>query len=319
MARETKQDRTVRLMIDRMTEQLIELKALEESPNCKESDVEKWAENVLKSCLGYSVSNGYQIKSQEHKGKQRPDLVVYKGDTAIFVMEIKSLGFNFDKSDFRSGKIQLKEYLSTFENVPYGFLCNGYEWKLYDFTNKQYPIEIQKVSFQNEENKNEEKVLIESNRKSVEDKCYDFTCFHEYAFTDKEWAEFSKEATAFSPDSLAKAILSLNVMKLITKEIRGEHEYKATTELLYDKVYALLSEGLDDTMKDSFNAEKKAEFQKFIKGQLKQARKNKKVTKAVDGVEKSAVQNNPSTQLASDIPEATEAINTNTTNNIKAA
>ncbi len=274
MAKETKQDRTVRQMMDQMTEHIVELRALDSNPNCKESDVEKWAQTFLKSCLGFSVSNGYTIKSQDQKGKLRPDIVVYKGEKPIFVMEVKKLGFDFEKSDFRSGKIQLKEYLATFEEVPYGFLCNGYEWKLYDFSNKQSPIEIQKVSFKNEG------VLCDTSKRQVEEICYDFTSFHEYAFSSSEWSDLTKEATAFSPDSLAKAILSSSVMKVITKEIRGEHEFKACTDLLYEKVYDLLSSGLDDTMKGSFNPEKKAEFEKYIKSQMRQARKTKRSAKA---------------------------------------
>ena len=289
MAKETKQDRIVRQMMDQMTEHMIELKALDANPNCKETDVEKWAQTFLKSCLGFSVSNGYTIKAQDQKGKLRPDIVVYKGEKPIFVMEIKKLGFDFEKSDFRNGKVQLKEYLSTFEEVPYGFLCNGFEWKLYDFTNKQNAIEIQKVSFK------PEGVLVETSKKQVEEMCYEFTSFHEYAYTGSEWADFSKEATAFSPDSLAKAILSASVMKFITKEIRGEHEYKASTELLYDKVYHLLSNGLDDTMKGAFNPEKDTEFKKFINSQIKQLSKAKKVVKSPNALEETAneVSNSP--------------------------
>ena len=276
MAKETKQDRIVRMMMDQMTEHLIELKALEANQNCKESDVEKWAQTFLKSCLGFSVSNGYTIKAQDQKGKLRPDLVIYKGEKPIFVMEVKKLGFDFEKSDFRSGKVQLKEYLATFEDVPYGFLCNGFEWKLYDFTNKQSAIEIQKVNFKNDG------VLCETSKRQVEELCYEFTSFHEYAYSASEWVDFAKEATAFSPDSLARAILSSNVMRTITKEIRGEHEFKACTDLLYEKVYNLLSHGLDDTMKGAFNPEKKAEFEKYIKAQMRQSRKAKRAVKPAE-------------------------------------
>ena len=296
MAKETKQDRIVRQMMDQMTEHIVELKALDANPNCKESDVEKWAQTFLKSCLGFSVSNGYTIKSQDQKGKLRPDLVIYKGEKPIFVIEIKKLGFDFEKSDFRSGKIQLKEYLATFEEVPYGFLCNGYEWKLYDFSNKQNPIEIQKVSFK------VDGVLCDTSKRQVEEMCYEFTSFHEYAYTSSEWSDLSKEATAFSPDSLAKAILSSGVMKVITKEIRGEHEFKACTDLLYEKVYNLLSFGLDDTMKGSFNPEKKAEFEKYIKGQMKQARKIKKSIKTNCEIDANA--SGSTTQDVSQKPEA---------------
>jgi hypothetical protein len=81
MAKENKQDRTVRQMIDHMNEHFHELKALESNPNTKEIDIERWAQSFLKSCLGYSASNGYVIRSQEQKGKLRPDLIVYQNET----------------------------------------------------------------------------------------------------------------------------------------------------------------------------------------------------------------------------------------------
>ncbi|MCK6595547.1 MAG: hypothetical protein L6Q33_10130 [Bacteriovoracaceae bacterium] len=37
----------------------------------------------------------------------------------------------------------MQEYLYSLGKVQYGFLCNGYEWKLYDF-NDQKKIEFQK-------------------------------------------------------------------------------------------------------------------------------------------------------------------------------
>jgi hypothetical protein len=273
MAKETKHDRVVRQMMDQMTEHIVELKALEAHPNCKESDVEKWATTFLKSCLGYSVSNGYTIKAQEQKAKLRPDLVVYKGDKPVFVIEVKKLGFDFEKSDFRSGKIQLKEYLATLGDVSYGFLCNGFEWKLYDFSNKERPIEIQKVNIR------EDGILPEINKKEIEDLCYDFISLHETSFSSDEWSDLSKEATAFSPDSLTRAVLSSTVMKVITKEIRGEHEFKASSDLLYEKVLHLLCFGLDNALKESFNSEKQAELEKYMKGQMRHLRKAKKQRK----------------------------------------
>ena len=293
MAKETKQDRVVRQMMIQMTEHVAELRAFEANPTkCKETDVEKWALTFLKSCLGYTVSNDYIIKAQDQKGKLRPDLVVYHKEKPIFVIEVKKLGFDFEKSDFRNGKVQLREYLATFEDVPYGFLCNGHEWRLYDFTNKENAIEIQKVSFK------PDGATIDTSKRQIEDMCYEFSCFHETSYNSTMWAELSKEATAFSPDSLAKAILSLNVMKVITREIRGEHEYKASTDLLYEKVFHLLSEGLDDTLRDSYTPDKKAEFAKFIKIQMKQARKIKKPTKLqAEDLSSSIAQEMPSIEL----------------------
>src|SRR5262245_7082220 len=118
MAKESKQDRIVRLMMDNMTEQFHELKTLDGNPNCKEMDVERWAQTFLKSCLGFSASNGYTVKAQEQKGKMRPDLIVYQGESPIFVIEVKRLGFDLNKSDFRCGKVQLQEYLYSLGKVP---------------------------------------------------------------------------------------------------------------------------------------------------------------------------------------------------------
>ena len=268
MAKESKQDRTVRLMIDAMTEHFHELKALE-NPTTKESDVERWAQTFIKSCLGYTAGNGYTVKSQEQKGKLRPDLVVYQGETPVFVVEVKKLGFDLNKSDFRSGKIQLQEYLYSLGKVPYGILCNGYEWRLYDFNNPMGIVEMISCDLRNDEDK------LDFNKKFIEEMCYDFTNFHETCFRAKEWPELAKEATAFSPESLTRAILSSNVVKLISKEIRGEHDYKASLDVLYHKIYDLLASGLDDCLKD-FNDMKQAEFQKYIKTQMRISRKTKK-------------------------------------------
>lgn len=273
MAKESKQDRVVRQMMDNMTEHFHELKAIEGNLNSKESDIETWVQSLLKSCLGYSASNGYSVRSQEKKGKIRPDLIVYQGETPIFVIEVKKLGFDLNKSDFRCGKVQLQEYLFSLGKVPYGILCNGYEWRLYDFNNPMGVVEMLSCDLRNEDDK------IDFNKKFVEDACYDFVNFHEATFRAKEWPEFAKEATAFSPESLTKAILSSGVVKAISKEIRGEHDFKANIDMLYHKIYDLLANGLDDSLKD-FGEVKQAEFQKYIKSQMRQSRKTKKAKPA---------------------------------------
>jgi hypothetical protein len=276
MAKETKQDRIVRQVVDHMDEHLHELKALESNPNLKELEVERWAQTLLKSCLGYSATSGYSIRAQEQKGKNRPDLVIYQNEKVIFVMEVKKLGFNLDKSDFRSGKVQLQEYLYSLGNVPYGILCNGYEWRLYDFNNSLGPVEIFSIDLRGEDGK------LDVSKKIAEDICYDIFGLHESSFSSGEWSEFSKEATAFSPESLTKAILSSSVVKLITKEIRGEHEFKASTDILYDKIFDLLEKGLDDSLKDyKENSVKRDEFKKYIRSQMRASRKVKKVSKTL--------------------------------------
>lgn len=267
MARETKHERIVRAMQDQIYENLVDLKRLADSPSAKELDVERWCQNVLKNCLGYTAIAGYSIMAQESRGKCRPDLIVSKNDKPLFVVEIKRLGFDLNKSDFRSGKTQLKEYLSQIGSVRWGILCNGYEWRLYDFSNPSVGgIEIVNFDLQGE---NEELDLTKS---SVEETCWNFFDLHEASYISESWFDFSKEATAFSPDSLARAILSLDVVKHIARAIRGEFEYKANLEVLIEKVAVLLENGLDDSV-PGWNETKHAELYKYIKAQKRAGRR----------------------------------------------
>lgn len=273
MARETKQDRTVRNMLDQATEHLHELKGFDSNPSVKEMDVERWAQSFLKSCLGFSSSAGYSIRAQETKGKMRPDLVVLKGDKPVFVVEVKKLGFDLGKSDFRSGKVQLSEYLNMIGNVRWGVLTNGHEWKLFDFSQPQYGgVEVCAFDLRSDSD------VVDVSKKAVEEQCYEFLDFHETSFSSDCWSELAKEATAFSPESLAKAILSHDVIKYVAKTIKGEHEFKANIEVLTDRVYWLLEQGLNDAI-GGWNETKQAEFQKFIKSQKRASRKSKRTKK----------------------------------------
>jgi len=274
MSRETKQDRIVRNNYDSVSEHLHELKNLEANPATKESDIERWAQSFLKTCLGYSSSSGYFIKPQDIKGKMRPDLVTQKNDKSLFVIEVKKLGYDLDKSDFRSGKVQLSEYLKTYSDVKFGILTNGFEWKLYDFSDTNYPgIEIKCFDLRTDD-------IIDFSKRNIEDKCWEIMDFHESTYNSEGWNELSKEAMAFSPESLAKAILSIDVVKYIAKSIRGEHDYRADNEMLVDKIYSLLEDGLDDSVK-GWNEIKAAEFQKYIKAQKRLSKKSKKEKKEV--------------------------------------
>lgn len=275
MARETKQDRIVRGIFDQVSEHLHELKTLEQNPNVKEIDVERWAQSLLKTCMGYSSTSGYSIRAQETKGKMRPDLIVLKGDKPAFVVEVKKLGFDLNKSDFRSGKIQLNEYLNLIGDVKWGMLTNGYEWKLYDFSQPEYGgIEVCAFDLRADNDQ------IDVSKKAVEEQCYELVDFHESACTSELWDDLSKEALAFSPDSLAKAILSHDVVKYIARSIRGEHDFKANIEVLTDKVYWVLEQGLNDAI-PGWNEVKQAEFHKFIKGQKRASRRTKRSKKDV--------------------------------------
>jgi hypothetical protein len=277
VAKETKQDRIVRGIADQVTEHLHELKAMETNPTIKELHVERWAERFLKNCLGFTSVAGYSILPQESKGKMRPDLLVMKGDKPVFIVEVKKLGFDLSKSDFRSGKTQLGEYLNQIGNVSWGILTNGVEWKLIDFSQAQYGgIETKSIDFKSDSD------VIDTSKKAVEDQCYEILDFHESSFASGTWSDLSKEAMAFSPESLARAILSADVVKYIAKFVRGEHEFKANHEVLSDKVFTLLEKGLNDAI-PGWNDARAAEIMKYVKAQKRAARRVKRSKKDVGG------------------------------------
>lgn len=279
MARETKQDRIVRGIVDQVTEHLHELKTIEANLSAKESDVERWAQSFIKNCLGFTASAGYSVRAQEQKGKMRPDLVVFHEDRPVFVVEVKKTGFDLGKSDFRSGKIQLSEYLHSLGNVRFGMLTNGSEWKLFDFSQVQYGgIEASCLDLRGEDDS------FDLGKKAIEEQCYDLLDFHESGFSTDVWSELAKEALAFSPESLARAILSVDVVKNIARHVRGEHEFRANHEVLTDRVYWLLEQGLNDAI-IGWNEAKATEMHKYVKSQKRSSRRTKRnVKKATEGI-----------------------------------
>ena len=274
MARETRDERIARTMTEQLTEQLFELKNMvTKKDQTRESDVEMWCQGVLKSCLGYSASAGYEIVVQEKRGKSRPDIVVSFQNKPILVIEVKKLFFDFNKSDFRSGKAQLAEYLGQMSDVTYGILTNGNEWRLYDFSDKANgPTMILSIDLLNEAG------TIDLNKKAIEETCWDLKDLHCHYHDHGDWEEWSKEATAFSPETLAKAILTVDVVKAVGKFIKGEHELKASAEVLLDKISELLERGLDDSV-PGWNETRQVELRKYVKKQKKNMGKKKRAIK----------------------------------------
>ncbi len=267
MIRETKRERVVRTMTDPVLDHLHELKAIEADPNAKELDVERWCQSMLRGCLGFSATNGYAIHSQEAKGRHRPDLVILKGDRPVCVVEIKKLGFDLNKSALRSGKVQLNEYLRQIGTVNWGILCNGYDWRLYDFSDpSRSGVNVVSVNLQDEQGG------IDLSKRHVEDICWDLVDLHESMLASGGWNEFAREATAFSPESLARAVLSVETVKYVARIIRGEHDYRANPEVLFDKLHHLLESGLSLLVTD-WNEVKQAELNKYISSQKKARRK----------------------------------------------
>jgi hypothetical protein len=268
MAKESKQERIVRGMIDQVTEHAHDLNNIASNAAAKELDIEYWCQSVLKS-LGFTATNGYSIRTQETRGKLRPDLTILKGDKPVCVVEVKKLGHDLNKSDLRSGKGQLSEYLHSIGSVNWGILCNGYQWRLYDFSSiAAGGVDVTSFDMRSENDS------LDLTKRGIEDICWDLADFHESAFSSGQWSELAKEATAFSPDSLARAILSADSVKYIAKAIRGEYDYRANTEVLFDKLRNLIEHGLDDLVHD-WNETKQVELNKYVQTQKRTGRKKR--------------------------------------------
>lgn len=302
MSKETKEDRIVRSIIDQVTEHLHDMKNMMASGTAKESDVERWCQSFLRSGLGFTASSGYVIRSQEARGKSRPDLIVSLNEKPVFVVEVKKLGFDLNKSDFRSGKVQLSEYLHQIGGVRWGILTNGCEWKLFDFTSGSHNgVEVCSFDLTSEEDQ------IDLSKKCIEDKCYDIIDLHETAYAAKYWENSLKEALAFSPETLAKAILSVDVIKYISKYVKGEHEFKASHDVLTDKVYDLIRLGLNDAI-TGWNEAKAADFEKFTKSQKRAASKTKNRTKKAVKIQVSVEQNDQAIVISGNVDVGSELV-----------
>lgn len=214
-------------MFDPVTEHVRDLQAIVGNSGAKELDVERWAQSVLRSCLGFSASNGYSIRAQETKGKMRPDLIVLKADKPVLVVEVKKLAFDLDKAQLRSGKMQLKEYLNALDGVHWGILCNGFEWRLYDFSNPALGgVQVHSFDLRSENDQ------LETGKRAIEALSWLLVDLHESQMASA-WKDIAREANAFSPESLARAMLSSDVVKYIGKFIRGEHAFTANTDILF--------------------------------------------------------------------------------------
>ncbi|MGK5089017.1 hypothetical protein WDW86_15780 [Bdellovibrionota bacterium FG-2] len=266
--RESREDKLVRQMIPQLTESLIELKAMPVGTT-KESDVEAWCRRVVKSVLGFSASAGYDVRTQETRGKMRFDLVVTrldKPEEILLVAEIKRLGANLSKSDLRSGKGQLQEYLKHLGNVRWGILTNGFEWCLYDY--KSDSINVISTDVRDEEEQ------IDSTAKGALDAALNLIEFSAHYFETKVWENLSAEAQALSPEALARSIVSIDIMKKVAKYLNEEFDYRVSLESLTEKLSLLVENGLKGLV-GSWNEVKRAEFEKYVRSQQRQLKKNK--------------------------------------------
>jgi hypothetical protein len=196
-----------------------------------------------------------------------------------------------NKSDLRSGKLQLAEYLKTLGGVRWGILTNGYEWRLYDF--KSDFVTVTSTDIRNEQQE------LDTSPKALEDTAWDLLDFSAMYFQEGMWEEMSTEAQALSPDSLARSILATEVVKRISKNLKEHHQYSAPLDILTGKLAKLLECGLND-MLACWNEEQRKELDRYIRSQIKLAKKTKR---AVGSERKSPPDNGQSTATDSSVPD----------------
>ena len=100
----------------------------------------------------------------------------------------------------------------------------------------------------------------------------DFTAMY---FSSGMWEEMSAEAQALSPDSLARSILSTEVVKHIGKVLKEHRDYRVPLDVLTDKLAELIELGLND-MLSCWNEVQRGELDRYIRSQKKLAKKTKR-------------------------------------------
>jgi len=256
-------------MIPQLNELMVELKNLEKS-SARESEVESWCLSVLKQVLGFSASAGYVVKSQEGRGRRRFDLAITladQPDKIVLVVEVKKLGADLDKSDLRSGRAQLGDYLKSLGGVRWGILTNGYDWRLYDFRSDF--ITVTSTDLRNEQQE------LSVDPSALEDAAWELLDFTASYFDHGMWGKLSLEAQALSPDSLARAVLSVDVVKRIGRVLKEHRDYRVPLDVLTDKLAELLVSGLNDKL-SCWNEMQRGELDRYIRSQKKLAKKAKR-------------------------------------------
>jgi hypothetical protein len=255
----------------------------------------------MKQVLGFNPTS-YCIQSQKPHGKYCFDLAVSlanKPDKVILLVEVKKLGADLNKSDLRSGKLQLAEYLKTLGGVRWGILTNGYEWRLYDF--KSDFTTVTSTDIRNEEQE------LDTSPKALEDTALDLLDFSAMYFQEGMWEELSTEAQALSPDSLARSILAIEVVKRIGKNLKEHRQYSAPLDILTGKLVELLERGLDD-MLACWNEEQRKKLHHYIRSQIKLAKKTKR---AVQSEREGPRENGQSTATDSPVPDTGRGVGQN--------
>jgi hypothetical protein len=113
---------------------------------------------------------------------------------------------------------------------------------------------------------------INTTAKNIDETGWELIDFSASFYESKTWEKLSQEAQAFSPDSLAKAILTNDSVKRIAKFLTGEHEYRVSVDVLTDKLSELVEHGLAGSV-NNWNETNHDELARYVRTQKRAAKK----------------------------------------------
>lgn len=213
---ESKQEKIIREMFTDMNEHFIRLEALSEDPS--DQKLTEWAKSFIMNCLGFNQSNGYTLHS---------DQLIYQEASPLLFICVQPIGTGLGPKFF--------EKLTS--KVPYGMLTNGFEWRLFDLSLPAQPSEIICCELPRPYSG------LDLENESLMTATKNFFLFHEINYRAL-WSSFARESATISRVKLAKAILSPEVIELISKDVFGNNIHTTTNDVLAHKIFNLLTTGM---------------------------------------------------------------------------
>lgn len=154
----------------------------------------KWAHAFLETCLGFHFQRDYRLGYSTIGMNWRPTLVISREGVPFCTMEV--------------GHPHLKRH----KNIPYGLLFTGTEWRLYDLQTDVVPalMAVCDVSgFLTGQFTPESVVELEK----------ELAPFHETAYLSKVWETLAEEARKCTTESVAKALLSKDILQTLQTQL----------------------------------------------------------------------------------------------------
>ena len=213
-------DTRIKENLKKYQEKLVRLQKL----NAKEPPTEKVAMDMLCDVFGYDLEH---VFGQYGNNNGRSCDAVIKDDRKVFyVFECKRIGTT--KKEFSKHLRQVIEYCATL-NVPWGILTNGVYWQLFYVDVKTQPVTATLVW--------EFDVLELSHRQAAHRKLLLPLCREAISKRLKE--QILDEKLALSPENIARAMLSDEVLKVIIAVLRRRTGARVDMDMLEAEIRKL--------------------------------------------------------------------------------